>query len=58
MNAPPTIKVVLQIQKPSDVVFEAIVDPQHMCQYFISKSSGRMEENKELLWSFRQFKPQ
>ena len=49
------IKTALQIQKPVTEVFEAIVNPDQMCQYFISKSSGRMEEGKELIWRFPEF---
>jgi uncharacterized protein YndB with AHSA1/START domain len=33
------VSVSLQIQKPPQEVFEAIVDPAKMSQYFISKSS-------------------
>jgi uncharacterized protein YndB with AHSA1/START domain len=50
-----SIKTNLQIQKPSPVVFEAIVDPNKMSNYFISNSSGRMEENKKLIWHFPEF---
>jgi uncharacterized protein YndB with AHSA1/START domain len=49
------IKTALQIQKPVHEVFEAIVDPKKMSNYFISKSSGRMEEGKELIWRFPEF---
>ena len=49
------IKVALQISKPIDVVFEAIVNPEKMTNYFISKSSGFMEEGKILLWKFPEF---
>lgn len=49
------VEVALQILKPVDVVFEAIVDPVKMSNYFISKSSGRMVEGKELRWSFPEF---
>jgi uncharacterized protein YndB with AHSA1/START domain len=47
------IKAALQILKPVNEVFEAIVDPAKMSNYFISKSSGKMEEGKQVLW--RQF---
>ncbi|MCS4434586.1 SRPBCC domain-containing protein [Aquiflexum gelatinilyticum] len=50
-----SIKVALQIQKPVSEVFEAIVDPKHMTQYFISESSGRMVEGKTVFWSFPEF---
>ena len=49
------IKAAIQILKPLNEVFEAIVNPDQMCQYFISKSSGRMEEGKELIWRFPEF---
>ena len=46
------IKTGLVIQKPVHEVFEAIVDPLKMSVYFISKSSGRLEEGKKLIWKF------
>ena len=46
------IKASLMIGKPAHEVFEAIVDPAKMTNYFISKSSGRMEEGKTLTWEF------
>ena len=46
------IKAALKIQKPIHEVFEAIVDPEKMKNYFISKSSGRMEEGTTLTWQF------
>lgn len=49
------IKTQLQIQKPSAEVFEAIVDPSKMSNYFISKSSGRMKENTTVTWKFPEF---
>lgn len=49
------IKAALQILKPVHEVFEAIVDPAKMSNYFISQSSGRMEENKKLIWQFPEF---
>lgn len=49
------INVALQIQKPIEEVFQAIIDPEKMSNYFISKGSGIMEENKELIWNFPEF---
>ena len=46
------IKAALMMGKPVHEVFEAIVDPSKMSNYFISKSSGRMEEGKTLTWQF------
>jgi uncharacterized protein YndB with AHSA1/START domain len=50
------IKVEIQVLKPAAEVFEAIVNPEKMSKYFISKSSGRMEEGKTLIWKFPEFK--
>lgn len=49
------IRTNLQIQKPVAEVFEAIVDPVKMSNYFISKGSGRMEEGKTVTWRFPEF---
>jgi len=48
-------KASLQIQKPIKEVFEGIVNPSKMTQYFISESTGILEEGKELLWKFPEF---
>ena len=49
------IKTALQISKPVNEVFEAIVDPIKMSNYFILKSSGRMEAGREVKWQFPEF---
>ena len=49
------IKASLQILKPVHEVFEAIADPAKMSNYFISKSTGRMEEGAKLVWNFPEF---
>jgi uncharacterized protein YndB with AHSA1/START domain len=49
------IKVALQIQRPVNTVFEAIVDPEKMSNYFISEGSGRMIEGRQVRWNFPEF---
>ena len=49
------INVAMQIQKPIEVVFQAIINPDKMSNYFISESSGIMEEGKNLIWKFPEF---
>jgi uncharacterized protein YndB with AHSA1/START domain len=49
------IKAALQIRRSPHEVFEAIVDPVRMSNYFISQSTGRMEEGKPLEWKFPEF---
>ena len=52
------IKTAIQIQKLAHDVFEAIVDPEKMSNYFISQSTGRMEAGKEIFWKFPEFDEQ
>src|SRR5208283_2148570 len=49
------IKVARQLSKPVHEVFVAIIDPSKMANYFISKSSGIMEEGKHITWEFPEF---
>lgn len=49
------IKTSIQIQKPAHEVFEAIVDPVKMSNYFIAYGSGRMEMDSNLIWRFPEF---
>lgn len=48
-------KAFIQIQKPAEQVFEAIVDPEKMTKYFISESSGKLETGKDVIWKFPEF---
>lgn len=48
-------KAAIQVLKPVDEVFEAIVNPGQMTNYFISKSNGRMEQGATLQWGFPEF---
>ncbi len=49
------IKAALQIAKPAREVFDAIKDPQKMSNYFISESTGPLEEWKTVSWKFPEF---
>ncbi|WP_339648965.1 SRPBCC domain-containing protein [uncultured Salegentibacter sp.] len=49
------IKTALQIAKSKAEVYEAIIDPEHMKNYFIAESSGMMEEGKSISWKFPEF---
>jgi uncharacterized protein YndB with AHSA1/START domain len=49
------IETSIGILKTPHEVFEAIVDPAKMSNYFISKGSGRLEEGKVIMWRFPEF---
>ena len=50
--SPLHIKSALRVARPVTEVFEAIVDPVKMANYFLASGSGRMEEGKTVHWSF------
>lgn len=50
------IKTAIQVAKPSDLVFQSIIDPNKMSNYFISWASGKIEEGKNIEWKFPEFK--
>ena len=52
---PLEIVAAIQIQKTTHEVFEAIVDPLKMSNYFISKGSGRMVGGQQIIWQFPEF---
>lgn len=45
-------KAAITIYKPIDEVFEAIINPEIMSNYFISQGSARLEEGTEVMWEF------
>lgn len=49
------INTAIQISKPVNEVFEAVLDPVKMSNYFIAEGSGRMEEGETLKWKFPEF---
>jgi len=48
-------KASIQIRKPINEVFEAIVDPNKMNHYFIKSSTGQLETDKTVEWTFPEF---
>ncbi len=49
------IKSALQILKPIEEVYEAIIDPEKMKNYFISESNGELKEGNTVIWKFPEF---
>ena len=49
------IKTGIQISKSKAEVFDAITDPEKMSNYFISESTGKLEEGKSVTWKFPEF---
>ncbi|HKJ47936.1 MAG TPA: SRPBCC domain-containing protein [Christiangramia sp.] len=49
------INAELQIAKPRIEVFDAIVDPVKMSNYFIASGAEKMEQGKSVIWRFPEF---
>lgn len=50
-----TAKASIQIQKPHHEVYDAIINPSKMNQYFIASSTGAIETGKIVEWKFPEF---
>lgn len=50
-----SIQAKIIILKPASEVYEAIVEPKKMSNYFISSGSARMEDNSTVIWKFPEF---
>lgn len=50
-----TVKATIQIRKSKNEVFDAIVNPNKMNQYFIASSTGAIETGKIVEWKFPEF---
>lgn len=45
----------LKIAKPANEVFEALVDPKLMANYWFSSGSGRLEQGKTITWRYEEY---
>lgn len=50
-----TIKATIQIAKAPSEVFDAIVQPEKMAQYFIARGSATLERGAQVTWQFPEF---
>lgn len=49
------INTAIQISKQVSEVFEAVLDPSKMSNYFIAEGSGRLAEGEKVTWKFPEF---
>lgn len=49
------IKAGIQVAKSANEVYEAIVDPKKMSNYFIATSTGNLIEGTSVNWTFPEF---
>ncbi|MDQ1910797.1 SRPBCC family protein [Paenibacillus sp. GD4] len=51
----PVVKAEMLIRKPVEEVFEAFVDPAVTTRFWFTKSSGRLEEGKQIRWDWEMY---
>ncbi|AFD08878.1 SRPBCC family protein [Solitalea canadensis] len=54
-NNPFVAKAEMLIRKPVTEVFEAFVNPEITSMFWFTKSSGRLEEGKEVTWTWEMY---
>jgi uncharacterized protein YndB with AHSA1/START domain len=54
-DSPIVAKAEMLIRKPVEEVFEAFVNPAITSQFWFTKSSGRLDENKKLEWTWEMY---
>ncbi len=45
----------MRIEKPANEVFNALVDPEKIGNYWFSYGSGRLEEGKQITWLYQEY---
>lgn len=51
----PTVEAQMLIRKPVEVVFQAFIDPAITTQFWFTKSSGKLEEGKTVMWEWEMY---
>ncbi|BCU80820.1 activator of HSP90 ATPase [Polycladomyces abyssicola] len=55
LTNPPVAKAEMLIRKPVDAVFEAFINPAITTKFWFTKSSGRLEPNKQIQWDWEMY---
>lgn len=55
INMDTQITTKLKILKPANEVFEALVDPKKMSNYWFSSGTGRVEQGKTITWRYDEY---
>ncbi len=51
----PVMRTGMLIRRPANEVFDAFVDPAITTQFWFTKSSGRLEAGKQVVWEWEMF---
>ena len=51
----PTVECQMMIRKPISEVFQAFVDPEITTKFWFTKSSGKLEKGKTVVWEWEMY---
>lgn len=55
MSANVYVEAQMLIRKPMEEVFEAFINPEITTQFWFTKSTGKLEENKTVTWEWEMY---
>ncbi|HEX7869645.1 MAG TPA: SRPBCC family protein [Chryseobacterium sp.] len=55
MNSKIFVQAQMLIRKPINEVFEAFINPEITTNFWFTKSSGKLEENKTIIWEWEMY---
>lgn len=55
LETPPRVSTQMLIRSPVEKVFEAFVDPAITTRFWFTKSSGRLEPGKNVVWEWEMY---
>lgn len=55
LTQPPVATAEMLIRKPAAEVFEAFIDPEITKQFWFTKSTGRLEAGKRIVWTWEMY---
>ncbi len=54
-NNIPTVETQMLIRKPVKLVFQAFIDPEITTNFWFTKSSGKLEPDKTIIWNWEMY---
>src|SRR5690606_7573481 len=55
LNKKQVVKAEMLIRRPVEEVFEAFINPEITTKFWFTKSSGRLEEGKQIKWEWEMY---
>ena len=49
----PVVEVDMLVRRPASEVWEAFVEPDRICRFWLGRSTGRLEDGASVRWTFK-----